>query len=123
MTAYRMVKAVESGSLNVSNLVPVSETLRIRERWKYAEVEKYLRHSGIRFKFEFEIGEYIFDLALLEKKVLVEFDGPEHRKPSGEALDAVRDEAAVQAGWRVARVPVPKRSVILPSVLYDILAA
>jgi len=73
-----------------------------------------------RHEFEYVVGNGIFDLALLDKKVLVEFDGDYHM---GAQLD--RDEEkmveAEALGWKVVHIPTPAQSVLQPTVLKEVL--
>ncbi len=55
-------------------------------------------------------GVGIFDLALIDRNILVEFDGREHLYMS--EIDAEKDLAAANEGWRVVRVEVARSSVI-----------
>jgi len=63
----------------------------------------------------------IFDLALLDLRMLVEFDGPEHDSPKYVEEDRLRDQRAKTAGWDVTRIPVPRNQVIEADVLHDLL--
>lgn len=67
----------QGGLASVQNLSTAS-ALRSRESWKYADVRTYLTDLGIEHEFEFQIGHFIYDLALLSRKILIEFDGPDH---------------------------------------------
>jgi len=98
-----------SGLVNKINLLSTAEVLKRREAWKYVMLERVLR--GRDHEFEYEVGGRVFDLALLDVSVLVEFDGPYH---SGEVVedDRRKDEIAEAAGFMVVR-----RSVIPSTVI------
>lgn len=87
--------------------------LRAREAWRYEEVATFLGSTDESHQFEYPMGGVgIFDLALLDRKVLVEFDGPEHAKNPTAAQDEERDHAASIRGWKVLRMAVEPGQVI-----------
>ncbi len=88
---------------------------------KYAEIRDFLGSAKIAYEFEYRVGRYIFDLALPDRHLLVEFDGPEHRTPSGLRRDVRRDATAFQAGWQVFRIPVRARQIVPASLLEAVL--
>jgi len=59
----------------------------------------------------------IFDLALLDRKMLIEFDGPYHDDGRQQDADAEKDGKAQSLGWAVKRVAVLQNAVIEPGVL------
>jgi very-short-patch-repair endonuclease len=66
------------------------------------------------------VGGGIFDLALPERKVLVEFDGPNHVGVESQR-DEEKDTIAKSEGWQLTRIAVPPNTVIPPSVLRTVL--
>lgn len=50
------------GIKNIQNL------LRLREAWKYEDIKKYLDNLNVNYEFEYIIENYIYDLALIDKK-------------------------------------------------------
>jgi len=99
----------------VANLVPPERALKKREAWKYDLVKQAL---GTRpHEFEHRVGKYIFDLALLDTKVLVEFDGGDHNQPFQKRLDAKKDQATKKKGFLIVRRPVASVTVIDPSTI------
>ncbi len=106
VTEKRRSRAQEVGP---ENLRPGIETnakvLRAREGWKYVKVAACLLKEGVTHQFEYPIeGVGIFDLALLDLKTLVEFDGPHHQEKAHAAADKEKDRKAEHKGWTVARV-------------------
>jgi len=89
--------------------------LKLREGWKYAALERQL--AGREYEFEYELGGYVFDLALLDRGVLVEFDGPYHEGGAQAEVDEAKDEAAEAAGFIVVRRPVQPAVVISPTTI------
>ncbi len=61
----------------------IAKSLRERERRKYAEIKKYLDEFCVDYMFEYPIRhedqQYIYDLVLFDRRIVVEFDGPNHR--------------------------------------------
>jgi very-short-patch-repair endonuclease len=98
------------------NLISVSETLKLREEWKYTKLAEFLNAGKRKFEFEFEIDGAVFDLVLFDTHVLVEFDGDYHR---GQQLlvDHEKEEKARRAGFVIVRRKTPPSVVVDPSVL------
>ena len=117
MSEERREAARRSGLENAHNLFSPAETLKRREEWKYAALRETLVAAGRRFEFEFEIGAFVFDLALLDVKVIVEFDGSYHKDPRQREVDCRKDRAARKAGFRVVRRKVKSESVFSPAML------
>jgi very-short-patch-repair endonuclease len=86
--------------------------LKKREDWKYALLRASL---GARpHEFEYELGGYVFDLVLLDTRVLVEFDGPYHRYEPQLAIDARKSEIAAMNGFTLERRTVAAAVVLSP---------
>jgi len=115
MSEERRKAQAQGGLDNVKNLMSVAEALKRREAWKYAALEKHL--AGRRHEFEFELEGRVFDLALLDERVLVEFDGPEHRSDVGVSDDVEKDRVAEAAGYVVVRRSVVPSTVISPETI------
>ena len=94
--------------------------MKIRERDKYKEIEKYLVSANILHEFEFRLEEKgalrIYDLALLNHNVFIEFDGKYHRCKAQRQDDIFKDTFAKKQGWSVYRIEtdgeIPKEKVI-----------
>lgn len=86
--------------------------LRKREDWKYAPIIDLLKN--IKFIFEYVIEDFVFDLALLDSKTLIEFDGPEHRQSDGSLIlhDQLKNKIALAHGFSIIRMPVSPSSAI-----------
>lgn len=120
VTSHRREKACEIGRSS-GNLLTIEETLLKREYFKYALLELALIKRNVRHAFEYRIDDCVFDLALLDKQLLVEFDGPDHRYMHGLLRDAKHDAVAVENGWKVLRVPVEIGQVVSDSILDGVL--
>jgi very-short-patch-repair endonuclease len=61
-------------------------------------------HLGDRpHEFEYSLEPYVFDLALFDSMTLVEFDGPYHNDYKQRKVDRLKDKAALEAGFTIAR--------------------
>lgn len=89
--------------------------LKLREDWKYARLRKALGERP--HEFEYGLGGYVYDLALLDTHVLVEFDGPDHRSRAQRAVDRNKGRVARANGFTVVRRAVRPMAVIEPSAL------
>jgi very-short-patch-repair endonuclease len=96
------------------NLCTPADTLKKREAWKYVVLEKHLQSRP--HEFEFQLGKWVFDLALLDTNVLVEFDGIYHRSSQLKA-DAEKDAYAKEHGFLVVRRATEVCCVLDPAVL------
>lgn len=109
------LKAISQGK---SNLISPAETLRKREFWKYESIRQFLTKKKENYFFEYEIGNYIYDLFLPSRNLLVEFDGPEHHLNAKTMKnDKEKDQAALSLGFQVIRLQVEPASVIPCAIL------
>jgi len=117
MTDERRAAQRLGGLSQVRNLLSTAETLRRREAWKYARLERVLQRGNRRYAFEFRIGRFIYDLALLDTKTLVEFDGPEHSAPRQVAIDEKKDRLARKRGFIIERRVVDRNALLSPRLI------
>lgn len=108
----------QSGLTFSRNLIPPSEALKLREQWKYVALEAELQ--GRPYEFEHALGGYVFDLALFDTKVLVEFDGPYHECSDQRGTDSEKDRVAEAAGFLVVRRAVQSATIIAPGTIRDL---
>lgn len=125
VTELRRNKARESGlkngnSNNIGSIDSVANSLRVREAWKYSSIKNFLDKSNIRHQFEFPCGSGIFDLALLDLKIFVEFDGPYHRNKTIEKIDNKKIIDAKNFGWNVIRIQSGQNTIIDPKTIYHL---
>ena len=59
--------------------------------------------DGARFRRQHPMGPYIVDFVCLEKRLIVEVDGPQHAEESHVARDERRDRWLNGEGYRVLR--------------------
>jgi len=117
MTRRRRSAQRAAGKKHKQNL-DTAKAMRSREAWKYSLLREELGDRP--HEFEFELGGRIFDLALLDTKMLVEFDGPSHREGRQRMEDGAKDKLAAKLGWRVVRREVKRATVIHPSTIEDL---
>ena len=121
VTDKRRNLAGAAGKLNLlHDVATIASSLRSREWWKYKQLAFVLDRLEEAYEFEHVVGNNIHDLALLDKRVIVEFDGISHESGQQKEADVLRDKEAQDAGWEVHRICVPPNQVIQPSVLSDI---
>ena len=58
-----------------------------------------------RMRWFDDFGCFELDFCLLERKVNVEIDGPEHQHRRRRELDEIRDAELRRRGWRILRIP------------------
>ncbi len=104
VTPLRREKEREAGKAHAGNLMDARATLISREGWKYEALEATLGDRP--HKFEYPLGIYVYDLALLDTMTIVEFDGPYHDEWSQLQRDYLRDKAAEAHGFTVVRIKV-----------------
>jgi len=98
----------------------IAAALLSREKWKYQRLEDYLSGKEEPHTFEFPLGRHIFDLALLDQKLLIEFDEQYHSGKKQKAADARKDRYAEKRGWHVVRVEAT-RGVLSPNLIKAVL--
>ena len=117
VTEYRRQKAIATGQALCKkypgDVDKIKKVLENRENWKYQEIQKYLTELGVKHEFEYVLGNYIYDLALTDVKILYEFDGKEHNLK----YNREKDKLAVQQGWKLYRVPIKSNTIISPDLL------
>lgn len=115
MNEDRRLAQREAGLRFVDNLISTDEVLKRREAWKYELLKKAL--DGRDHEFEYALENSVFDLALFDKKILVEFDGPYHKLDSQIERDLEKDAIAARNGFLVIRRTVAQAQVILPETI------
>ena len=109
-------EAQQAGGRHTAHqLLSPTEVLKRRESWKYLKLEAALQ--GRQFEFEYELGGYVFDLALLDTRVLIEFDGPYHLSGAQQADDAKKDAVAHAHGYNVVRRSVVANTAFTPDMI------
>lgn len=96
----------------------ISKALKKREGWKYTKLKEFLDFLNESYEFEFVIGSFVYDLAIIDRKILFEFDGPDHKYLSTEKE---KDITAKNNGYTLYRIKVKQTTVIEPSEIYNYL--
>lgn len=109
-----------AGLINKSNLISTSDSLKIREAWKYVKLKKFLEFQDVDYEFEYDVGRYIFDLCLIDMRLLIEFDGLYHSNKKIKIRDKEKDYEASKQGWNVIRINTQTNNIIESEVLYEI---
>lgn len=108
VTDYRRQRMSEGGKLSQlirpNTTESVQKLLRRREAWKYVRVKEFLDSISEPHEFEVALGNFVFDLALTDRKILVEFDGSYHKNGHQIESDKLKEATATDAGWKLVRV-------------------
>lgn len=91
--------------------------LKQRESWKYEEIKKFLDFIKEPYEFEYMLdNKYIYDLALFNKHIVIEFDGPEHEY----ANETDKEQTAKNFGFNLVRIKITPNTVIKASEIYHL---
>ncbi len=85
------------------DLLPLAKRMRREPTEAEAKLWSMLRGarlSGLKFKRQEQLGDYIVDFVCFDERVIVEADGSQHAES---ARDAVRDAWLADQGFRVLR--------------------
>lgn len=63
-----------------------------------------MRLDGWKFRRQVPIGPYVVDFLCLDARLIVEVDGPLHRRAENQMYDSERDAALRERGFRVLRL-------------------
>jgi len=61
------------------------------------------RFKGLKFKRQYSLGKYIVDFICLEKKLIIELDGWQHKEENQERYDKERTKFLEKLGFRILR--------------------
>lgn len=121
MSAERRARQVSGGhrsqELHPASPASMQRLLKLREAHKYTKLDELLNSLSIDHEFEFLLDAYIYDLALISRKLLFEFDGSYHDNANQKAMDDEKDRVASSYGWSVIRLPENGSSVIDPNLI------
>lgn len=67
--------------------------------WQYLRSDR----MGVRFRFQYIIGDYIVDFVCLSCKLVIEIDGEYHNREEQQAWDKARTEFLNANGFAVLR--------------------
>lgn len=83
---------------------------------------RILADNGIKCVFHRKIGPYVADY-LVNEKVIIELDGPDHHKISQGQNDESRDRYLKRMGYEVVRIPIWALSIDTEAIVEEIKAA
>jgi very-short-patch-repair endonuclease len=63
------------------------------------------RCEGAKFRRQVALGNFIVDFVCLDRRLVVEIDGPTHEGAVQQAKDSARDVWLLEQGFRVLRLP------------------
>lgn len=61
------------------------------------------RFKGLKFKRQYSLGKYVVDFICLERKLIIELDGCQHKEENQERYDKERTQFLENLGFRVLR--------------------
>lgn len=96
----------------------VALILKKREAWKYEEIKAFLEFIKEPFEFKKAIENFVYDLVLTNKKLIFEFDGPEHKYY---ITDEEKTQIAKNQGYTLYRIETVPNTKINPSAIYPYL--
>ena len=126
LSEYRLQRMSEGGKVGQSrssgSVKTIQHLLKQRESWKYDNIRKFLESLSEEYEFEYVLSNYVFDLALPNKQLLIEFDGKYHSSSIQRETDLIKEASAIDAGWEVVRISTDNDTVIDANLLIPILA-
>jgi very-short-patch-repair endonuclease len=113
-----------------STIAAASNATRLRKSMTDAEKRLWnaLRYeldlpTGVHFRRQFAIGNYIVDFACLQYRLIIEVDGPIHNELNQVQCDDVREEFLKQEGFAILRFTNKEVLMRRPAVLNSVIAA
>lgn len=125
ITEYRRQKMSEGGhrgqQLHPGSPADMCKILKTREGWKYEEIKSYLDYANINYEFEYLVDKYVFDLALFDYKIFIEFDSDYHLNSHQQEIDKLKRETATKLGWSVIHIDTDSNAVLPSSLISSII--
>jgi hypothetical protein len=122
VTEARREAGFEASKKNlIYGVESISMGLRVREHWRYAKLIQCLESMGIPHVFEYPLDPFVYDLAFLEPKIIVEFDGRNQEWTSQKEIDREKDIHAEKHGFEVVRIVTDDQEPISPSAIKHLL--
>jgi very-short-patch-repair endonuclease len=85
---------------------------------------KTLRKEGFHFRRQAPFHGYYLDFVCLNRKLVIELDGPSHGEEAQQRHDEIRDQVLQDNGFRVLRIQNRSMDEYMPGVvdtIYDAL--
>jgi len=90
----------------------ISGCMKKRNMHKYKDLMDLFNEREVRYEVEYVLGDYVFNIALLDYKVFVEFDVIDtHKWERNDRYDKEKDEYAKKMGWQVVRIELAPKEV------------
>lgn len=127
VTEYRRSKAREMGAILTEkyrgNVHSVKRLMEVREADKNKLLKEFLENLNIPYEFEYILEGKLYDLAILNKNILIEFDGEDHKHSQGACFknDSEKNAIAAAHGWDLIRIPVEANTIIQPELIRELL--
>jgi very-short-patch-repair endonuclease len=67
-------------------------------------LEQVLARLGVPIRFQHIVWHYILDFAIINDKIAIECDGPDHKRADRQLKDAERTAWLKKHGWQVVRI-------------------
>ena len=116
-----MAGGYKSQEIKPSTAYNISTLLKKREAWKYEKLKDFLEFIKEPYEFEYVLEQYVYDLALPSRKLLIEFDGDDHGKKLQRDIDEEKDINARINNWKIIRISVNPNYIIDSEVLHKAL--
>lgn len=72
---------------------------------------KCLNELRVNYEYEFKLGKYFIDFALIEYKIAIEIDGKQHNLPERIEYDHRKNIYLNKQGWQVFRIKYPHEHI------------
>lgn len=95
----RKIKLEEKTIKNVRSLRKKSTP---QERIVWARL-KNRQFNNFKFRRQYLIGKYIVDFVCLEKKLIIELDGWQHKEKNHRSYDLERTRFLIEKGYKIVR--------------------
>lgn len=108
----------------IHDISQIQSALIAKEGWKYQKLEKYLKSINENYAFEYPIGESyntsrIYDLVLFDKKLIIEFDGSDHKSLRMLKDNEEKEKFANDNGFTLKRIEVSPNTIIEPDCIFE----
>ncbi len=122
--AWNQERGAKSTKAAASNATLLRKSMTDAEKrlWNGLRYELDLP-TGVHFRRQFAIGNYIVDFACMQHRLIIEVDGPIHDALNQAVRDEVRDKFLKQEGFTVLRLTNEEVLVRRPAVLNSIVAS
>ncbi len=89
-----------------------SSRFKIKPSYPESIAIKFFELNNISFIRELPVGKYFVDFAIEDKKLAIEIDGQQHKKPDRAESDKKKDVVLNESGWKVLRIKWPEENII-----------